>query len=228
MKRINGLEELQRWVLNAGEAMERNVPLIYQKRQVDQVANLVDQVSEAIKDIYPFYADVLPQIIRKAFVMSAMGIYSLNPVAFGELYIIVKHLREEPEDAHIWEIIHPRIAGIAKEMFLDGHYSAAENRCFVELEVRLRELFIALKPGVQVPAKVGDLIGALLSERGAYHFCDTTTQSGKDYRKGIQTLFDGAFSAYRNPSSHENQDLSKQTAFEQIVLASQLMKILDT
>lgn len=228
MKRINGLEELQRWVLDASEVMSRNMPLMYQKQQADQVVNLVDKVSEAIKDTYPFYADVLPQIIRRAFVMSPMGVCSLNLVTFGEIYIIVKHLHDEPEDAHMWAMIHPRIGGMVKELFQDGHYSAAANRCFVELEVRLRELFMLLKPGVQVSARVGDLIGALLSENGAYHFCDTSTQSGRDYRKGIQALFDGAFSAYRNPSSHENQDLSRQTAFEQITLASQLMKVLDT
>jgi len=49
----------------------------------------------------------------------------------------------------------------------------------------------------------------------------------KDYRRGIQNLFEGAMAAYRNPSVHENQKLSKAEAFEQIMLASQLMKVLD-
>ncbi len=48
----------------------------------------------------------------------------------------------------------------------------------MELEVRPRELLIALKPGVQVPTKVGDYIGTLLSENGTYHFYDASTQSG--------------------------------------------------
>ena len=95
------------------------------------------------------------------------------------------------------------------------------------MESRLRELFVELKPGVTIPGKVGDLIGALLTENGAYHFCDTSTQSGKDYRRGIQSLFEGSMAAYRNPSSHENQILSKAEAFEQIMLASQLLKVLD-
>ena len=95
------------------------------------------------------------------------------------------------------------------------------------METRLRELFVELKPSATVPAKVGDLIGALLIENGAYHFCDTSTQSGKDYRRGIQSLFEGGMAAYRNPSAHENQTLSKDKALEQIMLASQLMKVLD-
>ncbi len=60
-----------------------------------------------------------------------------------------------------------------------------------------------------VAGKVGEVIGALLTENGAYRFCDTSIQSGKDYRRGIQSLFEGNMAAYRNPSSHENQTLSK-------------------
>ena len=140
---------------------------------------------------------------------------------------VIKHLHNEPQDTFVWTMLHPRIVGIAKEEYLDGHYASAANRSFVEVETRLRELFKELKPDVTVPGKVGDLIGALLTENGAYHFCDTSTQSGKDYRRGIQSLFEGSMAAYRNPSSHENLTLSKEAAMEQIVLASQLMKVLD-
>ena len=116
---------------------------------------------------------------------------------------------------------------IAKEEYLDGHYASAANRSLVEVETRLRELFRELKPNAGVPNKAADLIAALLSEKGAYHFCDTSMPSGENYRRGIQSLFEGSMAAYRNPSSHENQTLSKAEAFEQIVLTSQLMKVLD-
>lgn len=77
-----------------------------------------------------------------------------------------------------------------------------------------------------LPSKIGDIIGALLSENGAYHFADTSTTSGKDYRRGIQSLFEGMFAAYRNPSAHENIEYSRREAEEQIMLASQLMYVL--
>ena len=78
-----------------------------------------------------------------------------------------------------------------------------------------------------MPAKVGDIIGALLSENGAYHFADLSTVSGRDYRKGIQSLFEGIFFAYRNPSAHKNLPCTKRESIEWIMLASQLMYVLD-
>lgn len=47
------------------------------------------------------------------------------------------------------------------------------------------------------------------------------------FRKGIKMLFDGAFAAYRNPPSHQNVLMPKDADFERIVLANQLMKVLD-
>ena len=67
--------------------------------------------------------------------------------------------------------------------YIDGHYASAANRSFVEVETRLRELFAELKPGVGVPGKVTDIIGALLGDSGVYHFCDTST-SGRTSHRG--------------------------------------------
>ena len=227
MIKIDGLEELYRWILNTDNRLRLNQPLIFHPREVKQVIDLVEKVSAGICDDYPFYANELPQILRNVFHPTQMGSYFFNSAAFGELYIVIKHLHSEPQDISVWTMVHPRIVKIAKEEYLDGHYGSAANRSFVEVETRLRELFAELKPGVTVPAKVGGIIGALLSDSGVYNFCDSSTQSGKDYRKGVKLLFEGAISAYRNPSSHENKALAKEDAFSQIVLASQLMKVLD-
>lgn len=87
-------------------------------------------------------------------------------------------------------------------------------------------MFQELKEGAGVPAKVKDIIGALFGENGIYNFCDTSTVSGKDYRRGVQLLLEGTFSAYRNPAAHENIDYTRREAVEQIMLASQLMYVL--
>ena len=76
-------------------------------------------------------------------------------------------------------------------------------------------------------SKVGDIIGALLRENGAYHFVDLSTASGKDYRRGIQSIFEGTFAAYRNPTAHENLSCTKRETMKQIMLASQLMYVPD-
>ena len=226
MIKIDGLEELWRWILNTDNCLRQGQPLMFHPQNVDWVKRVVTKVSKAVRDDYPFYADELPLIIGKTFLCKG-NYYGLNTAVFGELFIITKHLHSEPQDISAWTMVHPRIIAIAKEEYLDGHYASAANRSYVEVETRLRELFKELKPGVTVPVKVGDLIGALLSDSGVYNFCATSTQSGKDYRKGVKLLFEGGMSAYRNPSSHENKVLSKAEAFEQIMLASQLMKVLD-
>ena len=155
------------------------------------------------------------------------GTVAVNNAAFGELYIIISHIIQEPVDTTAWREIHPRIVAISKELFCDGYYDSAAEKAIKEVETRLRELFQLLKPGVTVPTKVGDIIGALLTENGAYHFVDLSTASGKDYRRGIQSLFEGTFAAYRNPSAHENLSCTKREAMEQIMLASQLMYVLN-
>lgn len=226
MNKIDGLEELWIWVLNTDSCICHNQALMFQPQTINHVYDLVSKVSEAISDENPYYANELPKIAKNLFPLMG-GFYSVNTAAFGELYIITKHLHDEPQNTSLWTMIHPRIVAIAKDEFLDGHFASAAHRSCVELETRLRELFKELKPGSTVPSRTSDLIGALLTENGAYHFCDTSTPSGKDYRRGIQSLFEGFIAAYRNPSSHENQNLSKTDAFEQIVLASQLMKVLD-
>lgn len=147
MRKIDGLEELWRWVLNTDNFSRQNQPPIFQPQIINQVVNTVKMIADAIKDDYPFYANNLPQIVKNVFTPIGGGLYRLNIAAFGELYIITKHLHSEPQDTSAWSMIHPRVVLIAKEEFLDGHYASAANRSFVEIETRLRELFKELKPG---------------------------------------------------------------------------------
>ena len=52
------------------------------------------------------------------------------------------------------------------------------------------------------------------------------TISGENFHKGTRLIFEGAFTAYRNPSMHTNMNYTQKEAFEQIVQASQMMTIL--
>ncbi len=224
----NELRSLQSWIdnVNRGLAFVGVVKLDF--ASVNNTCNQIVTIAEEIEKEYPFYSRALKNISIKLFRSSASyNVFTVNNAAFGELYIIISHIAEEPVDIAVWYEIHPRIRAISQQLFCDGHYDSAAEKAIKEVETRLRELFQVLKPGVTVPAKVGDIIGALLTENGAYHFADLSTVSGKDYRRGIQSIFEGAFAAYRNPSSHENLLYTKREAMEQIMLASQLMYVLD-
>lgn len=188
---------------------------------------LIITIAAGIQGEYPFYASILPQIASILFPVNNMGTATLNPAAFGELVVIIRHIDAEPFSMRFWTAIHARITNVSYELYKDGHYASAAENAVKEVETRLREKFAELKPGTSVPSKVGDIIGALLSDNGVFKFCDTSTTSGKNYRRGIQSLFEGTMAAYRNPSAHANLQYDRREALEQIMLASQLMFVLD-
>ena len=194
----------------------------------EQLRWMINTVANGIRDEYPFYADELPGIGSILFnVNNIYGQGSLNTAAFGELYLVLKHIKEEPVNMRMWLDIHPRVSKHSQKPYLDGHYSSAAEKAVKEVETRLRELFVEIKPNAKEPEKIGDIIGALLSENGTFQFCDATSTSGKNYRRGVQQIFEGTIAAYRNPAAHANLVITKREAIEQITLASQLMYILD-
>ena len=221
------LRNLQSWINNVNMGLASAGAVTTDLASANSTCFQINTIAKEIVKEYPFYARELKNISTNLFKSSGYGTITVNSAAFGELYIIIGHIAQEPVDIAVWHEIHPRIAAISQELFCDEYYDSAAEKAIKEVETRLRELFQVLKPGVTVPTKVGDIIGALLTENGAYHFADLSTASGKDYRRGIQSIFEGTFAAYRNPSAHENLSCTKREAMEQIMLASQLMYVLD-
>ena len=223
----NELRSLQSWINNVNAGLASTGAVTIDPASVNNTCYQINTVANGIANEYPFYSIELKSISSNLFKNTVYGTVAVNNAAFGELYVIIGHIIQEPVDTTAWREIHPRIAAISKELFCDGYYDSSAEKAIKEVETRLRELFQLLKPGVTVPTKVGDIIGALLTENGAYHFADLSTASGKDYRRGIQAIFEGTFAAYRNPSAHENLACTKRETMEQIMLASQLMYVLD-
>ena len=77
------------------------------------------------------------------FQQNEMGAIFLNPAAFGELVVIVRHIEAEPVVVQFWAEIHPRIVNVSHELYVDGHYSTAAEKAVKEVESRLREKFSA-------------------------------------------------------------------------------------
>lgn len=197
----NELYELRKWIDNTNTPL--NMQFLHTPQKIQRIHQWIGVIAKETQTEYPFYAAMLPGIANILFQGNGMSPALVNPVAFGELMVIICHIG------------------------VDGHYSTAAEKAVKEVESRLREKFLELKTGAAVPAKIGDVIGALMSENGAFKFCDTTTTSGRDYRRGIQSLFEGIVAAYRNPAAHANLQYEKREAMEQIMLASQLMYVLD-
>ncbi len=223
----NELYELRKWIDNTNANMTLPMQLFHTPQEVQSVRYLISTITAGVQNEYPFYAIILPKISSILFPVNNMGAATLNPAAFGELVVIIRHIEAEPFSMRFWPAVHTRVAKVSYELYKDGHYASAAEKAVKEVETRLREKFTELKPGMTVPTKIGDVMGALISENGVFKFCDTSTTSGKDYRRGIQALFEGTMAAYRNPSAHANLQYDKREAMEQIMLASQLMFVLD-
>lgn len=223
----NALNELKRWIDNTNNQVQMGMDFVHIKAELFHVQALINSVSQSIRSEYPFYADELPKIFSTLFPQKPFGAYSLNLCAFGELYLIVKHVMQEPFVGCFWGSIHPRVVKVSQSLYYDKYYDSAAEKAIKEVETVLRELFTALKPNSNEPKNAMDIVNALLSDQSLYDF-DITTVSGKDYHKGIKQLFEACFAAYRNPSSHRNISIGQREAFEQVALASQLLYILET
>lgn len=112
---------------------------------------------------------------------------------FSELSVIERHLYSEPINIQLFSKIHPCIQRISGPLSADGHFPSATEKAIKKVKSLLRELFLKLKPGASPPPNAAGLIGALLSEKGAYNFTNDATASDRNYRCGIQSLFEGAF-----------------------------------
>ena len=152
----NELYELRKWIdfTNANLQMQ----FLHTPQEIQRVHQWINAITRGIQADYPFYATTLPCVANILFQQNEMGAIFLNPAAFGELVVIVRHIEAEPVVVQFWAEIHPRIVNVSRELYADGHCSTAAEKAVKEVESRLREKFSELKPGTTVPSKIGDVI----------------------------------------------------------------------
>lgn len=224
----NELAYIQDWINAKDRQLCENTPIVLWPDERSQVNRNLQVISNGIQHEYPFYSQELLVIRDKLFTVSsfAYGAFSINIAVLGQLYVIIKHIRIEMLNQRMWQDIHPNISRVSKDLFCDGYFAAAAEIAIKEIETQMRTIFKQYNPTAFAPKDAASLIGALLSDKGLLKFCDTTDISGQNYRKGIQQIFEGAFSAYRNPVMHQNLPCTQRQAFECVTLASQMMYIL--
>jgi uncharacterized protein (TIGR02391 family) len=116
--------------------------------------------------------------------------------------------------------LHPVIAQKTWSAFVRGEYDTAVFQAFKQVEV-------AVLAAAQLPE---NLYGTDLM-RKAFHptsgpLTDQNAQPAE--REGAANLFAGSIGSYKNPVSHRNVAVGAEEAAEMIILASHLLRIVDS
>lgn len=189
------------------------------------IKNALIEVSHEIESVYPSISSELFRL--KDYLFNNVG--QINGVIFGEILALLRFLCNEQgnTDINIWNMIHPRIANVSREIFEDGHYSEACENAFIEINARVKHIFKLIRPDSKVPDGVPAMNIVFSLNDPIVKLTDISTETGENIQKGYMQMFVGAMSALRNPKAHENFKINKDEGMRRLVFASMLMYELD-
>lgn len=178
------------------------------------------------------YHRELLQALMEAWVwMEREGLIAPKPGEAKDWYFITRRGRQmnNREDLESYrrsnmlpkQLLHPRIALKVWAEFMRGDYDTAVFQAFKEVEVAVRGA------GGFGPNDLGaDLM------RKAFHEASGPLTDKNNLvvseKQALGHLFAGAIALYKNPHSHRNVQVDAPEAVELIMLASHLMKIVDS
>ena len=116
--------------------------------------------------------------------------------------------------------LHPELLINVRPLFFQSRFETSVFEAFKTLEVTIRNT-----------AGLGhDLIGVSLASRAFNSedgpLTDMTAEKGE--RVALMNLMTGALGSYKNPASHRRVEISAEEARDMIILASHLLKIVES
>ncbi len=203
---------------------------------VSNIRESILLISKDIEQEYPSFSNRLLELKNTLFSEFPAGfntVIYINPVVFGqtiELLEVVKGLCIDRETkTNNWcPMIHPKIKRVSEKLYKDGNYANAACDAFIEINDRVKKLFMLRKPNVTNVPDGQDLMNKVFSDNDpVIEACDRSTDTGKNIHKGLRFMLAGAMAALRNPKAHANIQIDREEAMRRLIFASLLMQKID-
>lgn len=222
---INRVKTVYGWIINiVNNPNCMTLPLA--SPDVQNIKNGLIKISHDIERESPYFSQELFEMKDRMFV----GYGTINPVVFGQVIEILKSLQQadNTKGSGVWDLIHPKIVAVSQKLFEDGYYANAAEDAFIEINDRVKKLFMEVNP---TASKVPDgyaAVNTVFSDNAPLvEFCDRSTDTGRNIQKGYMQVLAGAMSALRNPKAHANITITKDDAMRRLMFASMLMHKID-
>ena len=222
---INRVKTVYSWLINlANNPNCMTFPIA--PSDIQNIKNGLIKISHDIERKFPYFSQELFEMKDYMFV----GYGTINPIVFGQVIEILKSLQQADniKGAGVCELVHPKIVVVSKKLFENGHYANAAEDAFIEINDRVKKLFVKVNPTAsKVPDGHAAMNTVFSDNAPLLEFCDRSTETGSNIQKGYMQMLAGAMSALRNPKAHANITITKDDAMRRLMFASMLMYKID-
>lgn len=169
-------------------------------------------------------------IIQNNFVIKAGQLFNeemLNNVIENLEKLKIKALiTSRDNNFEFFQMLHPQITEVSKSSFESGCYADSVESACKAINERLKRICKRVK-GINLDGDSLFTTSFSANDPIIKLDKDISTPSGKNIQKGYMFIFQGLWSAIRDPKAHENLKIIKREAIEKLYLTSLLMYKID-